>query len=80
MTEKLEKCSIKQWPEGGRPREKRHEQFLVFLLDGQNNLLAERIISEGIPISQAAEIPGRLTPEIKAILEDAGAILERETT
>jgi len=28
---------------------KRHEQFLAFLLDGQNNLLAERIISEGIP-------------------------------
>jgi len=28
---------------------KRHEQFLVFLLDGQNNLLAERILSEGIP-------------------------------
>ncbi|VEN72537.1 conserved hypothetical protein [Candidatus Desulfarcum epimagneticum] len=28
---------------------KRHEQFLVFLLDGQNNLLGERIISEGIP-------------------------------
>ena len=27
----------------------RHEQFLVFLLDGQNKLLAERIISEGIP-------------------------------
>ena len=26
---------------------KRHEQFLAFLLDGQNNLLAERIISEG---------------------------------
>ncbi len=28
---------------------KRDEQFLALLLDGQNNLLAERIISEGIP-------------------------------
>ena len=28
---------------------KRHEQFLILLLDGQNNLLAERVISEGIP-------------------------------
>jgi len=28
---------------------KRHEQFLALLLDGQNNLLAERTISEGIP-------------------------------
>jgi DNA repair protein RadC len=28
---------------------KRHEQFLALLLDGQNHLLAERIISEGIP-------------------------------
>ena len=27
---------------------KRHEQFLIFFLDGQNNLLAERIVSEGI--------------------------------
>lgn len=28
---------------------KRHECFLVLLLDGQNKLLAERIITEGIP-------------------------------
>ncbi len=28
---------------------KRHEIFLALLLDGQNNLLAERVISEGIP-------------------------------
>lgn len=28
---------------------KRHEQFLALLLDGQNRLLAERVISEGIP-------------------------------
>jgi len=28
---------------------KRHEQFLALLLDGQNNLLVERVISEGIP-------------------------------
>lgn len=28
---------------------KRHEQFIALLLDGQNRLLAERIISEGIP-------------------------------
>ena len=27
----------------------RHEQFIALLLDGQNNLLAERLISEGIP-------------------------------
>jgi len=31
-------------------------------------------------MKQAAEIQGRLTPEIKAILEDAGAVLERETS
>lgn len=28
---------------------KRDEQFIALLLDGQNNLLAERLISEGIP-------------------------------
>lgn len=28
---------------------KRHEIFFALLLDGQNNLLAERVISEGIP-------------------------------
>ena len=28
---------------------KRDEQFIALLLDGQNNLLAERVISEGIP-------------------------------
>lgn len=28
---------------------KRHEQFVALLLDGQNHLLAERVISEGIP-------------------------------
>lgn len=27
----------------------RYEKFIVILLDGQNNLLAERVISEGIP-------------------------------
>ena len=27
----------------------RYEQFIALLLDGQNNLLAERLISEGIP-------------------------------
>jgi DNA repair protein RadC len=32
-----------------RLESKRHEQFLALLLDGQNNLLAERVISEGIP-------------------------------
>jgi len=28
---------------------KRHEQFMALMLDGQNDLLSERIISEGIP-------------------------------
>jgi DNA repair protein RadC len=28
---------------------KRHEQFIALLLDGQNHLLAERLIAEGIP-------------------------------
>jgi DNA repair protein RadC len=39
------------WPSKVTPKfeSQRHEQFLVFLLDGQNKLLAERIISEGIP-------------------------------
>ena len=31
-------------------------------------------------MKQAAEIQGKLPPEIKAILEDAGAVLERETS
>ncbi len=37
--------------EYSRPRfeGKRHELFLVLLLDGRNHLLAERIIAEGIP-------------------------------
>lgn len=35
---------------------KRNEQFLIFLLDGQNNLLAERIISEGIPTQSVVYI------------------------
>jgi len=29
-----------------------------------------------VQVSQAAEIPGRLAPEIKVILEEAGAVLE----
>jgi len=29
-----------------------------------------------VQVSQAAEIPGRLKPEITAILEDAGTILK----
>jgi DNA repair protein RadC len=35
---------------------KRHEQFLIFLLDGQNNLLAERSISESIPTQSVVYI------------------------
>ncbi|MBC2717269.1 MAG: DNA repair protein RadC [Desulfobacteraceae bacterium] len=35
---------------------KRHEQFLTLLLDGQNNLLAERVISEGIPTQSVVYI------------------------
>lgn len=42
---------------------KRHEIFLALLLDGQNHLLAERIITEGIP-SQA-------TLYVRRVMEEA---------
>jgi len=40
---------------------KRNEQFFAILLDGQNNLLAERLISEGIPTQ--AEVYSRKVME-----------------
>jgi len=48
-----------------RPRfeGKRHELFLALLLDGQNHLLAERIIAEGIP-TQA-------TVYVRRVMEEA---------
>lgn len=63
---------------------KHHQQNrLIYLFEPQDS--GDRVpfdlnTFKYVQISQAAEIPGRLTPEIKAILEDAGAILERETT
>jgi hypothetical protein len=61
-----------------------HEQNrLIYLFEPQDS--GDRVpfdlnTFKYVQISQAAEIQGRLTPEIKAILEDAGAVLERETT
>lgn len=48
-----------------RPRieGKRHESFLVLLLDGQNHLLAERLVTEGIP-TQA-------TVYVRRVMEEA---------
>lgn len=48
-----------------RPRfeGKRHESFLTILLDGQNRLLAERVIAEGIP-TQA-------TVYVRRVMEEA---------
>lgn len=51
---------------------KRHEQFIVFLLDGQNTLLAERLISEGIPTQ--AEVYSRKVME-EALRFSASAIV-----
>ncbi len=63
---------------------KHHEQNrLIYLFEPQDS--GDRVpfdlnTFKYVQISQAAEIQGRLTPEIKAILEDAGAVLERETS
>lgn len=63
---------------------KHHEQNrLIYLFEPQDS--GDRVpfdlnTFKYVQISQAAEIQGRLLPEIKAILEDAGAVLERETT
>lgn len=147
MTKKPNNFSIKQWPEGERPREKLIQFGAELLTDAELLAILLRIGNEGasaidmgrdliarlgglqgidrahaedirqikglglvktaqlkaaiylfepqdsgdrvpfdlntfkyVQISQAAEIPGRLTPEIKTILEDAGAVLERETS
>jgi DNA repair protein RadC len=48
---------------GPRFESKRYEYFLVLLLDGQNQLLAERVIAEGIP-TQA-------TIYVRTIMEEA---------
>lgn len=61
---------------------KHHEQNrLIYLFEPQNS--DDRVpfdlnTFKYVQISQAAEIPKKLTPEIKAILEDAGAVLEGE--
>ena len=63
---------------------KHHEQNrLIYLFEPQGS--GDRVpfdlnTFKYVQISQAAEIQGKLTPEIKAILEDAGAVLERETS
>lgn len=63
---------------------KHHEQNrLIYLFEPQDS--GDRVpfdlnTFKYVQISQAAEIQGRLIPEIKAILEDAGAVLERETS
>ncbi len=63
---------------------KHHEQNrLIYLFEPQNpddRIPFDLNTFKYIQISQAAEIQERLTMGIKAILEDAGAILERETT
>jgi len=63
---------------------KHHEQNrLIYLFEPQDS--GDRVpfdlnTFKYVQISQAAEIQGKLTQEIKAILEDAGAVLERETS
>lgn len=51
---------------------KRYEQFFVLLLDGQNNLLAERCVSEGIPTQ--AEVYTRKVME-EALRFSASAVV-----
>ncbi|HPQ38993.1 MAG TPA: hypothetical protein PLV45_01340 [bacterium] len=118
MTKKSHYFSIKQWPEGERPREKLIQFGAELLTDAELLAILLRIGNEGVSALdvgreliaklgglqgidrahaedimqikglglaktaqlKAAEIQGRLTPEIKAILEDAGAVLERETS
>lgn len=63
---------------------KHHEQNrLIYLFEPQDS--GDRVpfdlnTFKYVQISQAAEIQGKVTPEIKAILEDAGAAVERETS
>ena len=62
---------------------KHHEQNrLIYIFEPKN--AKDRVpfdlnTFKYVQVSQAAEIPERLTPEIKAILEDAGAVLEGGT-
>ncbi len=60
---------------------KHHEQNrLIYLFepqDAEDKVPFDLNTFKYVQVSQAAEISGRLTPEIKAILEDAGAVLER---
>ena len=62
---------------------KHHEQNrLIYLFEPQDSVdrfTFDLNTFKYIQISQAAEIQVKLTQEIKAILEDAGAVLERET-
>lgn len=60
---------------------KHHEQNrLIYLFEPQgadDRVPFDLNTFKYVQVSQAAEIPGRLKPEIKAILEEAGAVLER---
>jgi hypothetical protein len=59
---------------------KHHEQnHLIYLFepnDADDKVPFDLNDFKYVQISQAAEIPGKLKPEIKAILEEAGAVLE----
>lgn len=59
---------------------KHHEQNRLILLfepqDAGDRVPFDLNTFKYVQVSQAAEIPGILMPEIKAILEDAGAVLE----
>jgi DNA repair protein RadC len=59
-----------------RPRfeGKRHEVFLALLLDGQNHLLAERIIAEGVP-TQATVYVRRVMEEALRVSASAFVVL-----
>lgn len=56
------------------PRGRRHIQFEGYFAENAPGIFRY------VQISRSAAIPERLTPENKAILEDAGAVLESETS
>ena len=56
--------------------EKNRLIYLFEMQDTEDRVSFDLSTFKYVPVSQAAEIPGKLKPEIIAILKEAGAIIE----
>ena len=56
--------------------EKNRLIYLFEMRDTEDRVSFDLSTFKDVPVSQAAEIPGKLKPEIIAILKEAGAIID----